>query len=147
MTGMDLLIPSSEMRYQGIIFNLKNFFGDIMVKNNTFDSLQFKFASCSIVNTQNTIDSSYLWTNGNIFQGKTLFYHSNPLNIQFVDNNFTSCNSAVGLIYITKSVNNSTVLIHGNKFIQNSALFGANVIRLDMLESIGYQQNLLNYMI
>jgi nitrous oxidase accessory protein NosD len=147
MTGMNQLSENSEMRYQGIIFNLKKFYGEIMVKNNTFDSLQFKFAACDIINANQTRNETYLWKTGNFYQGKALFYHKNSSNIQFVDNNFTNCNSAIGLIYITRSGDESTVLIHGNQFIQNSALFGANVIRLNLEESVGYQNNLLNTMV
>ena len=127
---------------QGIILNLVNFYGTIMIKNNTFNSLQFKFQNCGIVNINDTNYSSYLWNIVDVMQGKTLFYYNGTSTLQFVNNTFSNCNSAVGLIYIVKKSDDSALLFHNNTFERNSALVGANAIRIDILKSKNYDENL-----
>ena len=147
-TNIVFLPQSSEMRYQGIILNLKNFYGDILIKNNTFDSLQFKFQDWSIKSIENTSNttSSYLWSSGDVIQAKSLFFYKGKSNIQFVQNTFTGWNSAVGLIYIVKTYDHSVVLVHGNTFEQSSSLFGTDVLRIDVLNTVRYNETLTGYM-
>lgn len=44
-TSANFVTSTSEMRYQGIILNLKEFYGDILIKDNEFKSIQFKYES------------------------------------------------------------------------------------------------------
>ena len=136
----------SEMRMQGIILNLVNFYGDIMIKGNTFDSLQFKFENCGIANYNSTDYSNYVWNQSDVAQGKTLFYYNGTSNIQFVNNIFSKCNSVVGLMYLVKMSDDSSILIHNNTFEQNSALLGANTIRIDIIRTVDYNEYVVNYM-
>lgn len=111
-----------------------------------FDSLQFKFESCSIINEEPPDISEYLWPSPEVYQAKTLFYYNGQSNVEFVENAFTNWNSAVGLIYVVKNSDYSGLLIDGNTFENSSALFGANSIRLDILQSKNYTDTLSDYM-
>ena len=51
--------------------------------------------------------------------------------IEIYGNSFTKCNSLGGSIFITReSSYNGGIIIHNNEFIQNSALYYVNVLRL-----------------
>ena len=142
MSSINYVRSNSEMRILGIILNLVKFYGNIMIKNNNFDFLQFRFQDWGIVLVNDTDYSSYLWNSVNVVQGKILFYYNGTSTIEFVSNTSSNCNSALGLIYIIKKTDSSELLFHSNIFQRNSALHGANAIKIDILKSKSYDENL-----
>ena len=133
---------SSEMRYQGIILNLEEFFGPVSVKGNTFDGLTFKFVNWEIREQQN--DNSQGTLGGDASQTKALIYISvrnSP--IEIFDNTFTDCNSLLGLLNIYRGYQyTGSILIHENMFSHNSAISGANILKLYLVTSKNYNEPL-----
>ena len=128
----------SAMKYQGLILNLSDFNGQVTLKDNIFDSLQFKFAHCSIRDQNYTSDYSNLWSLNEAYQLKSLIFMKVYGNVEISSNTFTSCNSVSGLIFLKKYSDSAGILIHSNTFSQNSALIKVNVIRIDMATNLDY---------
>jgi predicted outer membrane repeat protein len=141
-----LMGKDNVMKYQGIILNLEKFYGDILIKGNTFDGLQFKYANWEVTQGSNTFNASSLWGQDDVTQLKALFKIDLYSNVQFVSNTFNGCNSYSGLIVIKKYSNDAGLLIHSNTFTQNSALTVANLVRIDISTSLGYDQAISTYM-
>jgi hypothetical protein len=130
------------MRYQGVIFTLKDFSGPIIIKNSTFSNIKFKFNNCTIVRTAAEHDGNSIFNQGSVNQGKNLFYYSGNSDIEIIDNTFTECNGAIGMIYVVKTTDNSSLLIHHNTFSRISSLEGPTTIQIDILESASYYYDL-----
>ena len=133
---------TSKMMFQGIILNLRNFYGDIVVKNSTFTGLKFKYNNWEeVYNSGTTYDSDNIWGSPTILQAKTLIYVSlNSGQLEIYNNTFKNCNSLMGLIYLHRSSSfNSPILIHQNTFTQNSAIQGANVINIYLWTKSDYK--------
>ena len=148
-TDSQTYVPfDSEMKYRGIILNLRNYYGNIAISGNTFNRILFKFQSWeNIYNRQQQNDVDYIWQNNNgstILQAKTLIY----INVKSGDteingNTFSNCNSQAGLIYLERSSqnNHSPIFIHQNTFTNNSVLFaGSNVLKLHLFTNAGYEE-------
>ena len=86
---------TSKMMFQGIILNLSNFYGNIVVKGNTFTGLKFKYNNWEeVYNSGTTYDSDNIWGSPIILQAKTLIYvkvNSGQLEIYSFWNLETSC--------------------------------------------------------
>ena len=132
----------SKMMYQGIILNLSNFYGNIVVKGNTFTGLKFKYNNWEeVYNSGTSFDSDNVWGSPTILQAKTLIYVKvNSGQLEIYSNTFENCNSLMGLIYLHRSSSfNSPILIHQNAFTQNSAIQGANVINIYLWTNTDYK--------
>ena len=132
---------TSKMMFQGIILNLSNFYGNIIIKSNTFTGLKFKYNNWEeIYNSGTTYDSDNIWGSSDILQAKTLIYIKvNSGQLEIYSNTFENCNSLMGLIYLHRSSSfNSPILIHQNTFTQNSAIQGANVINIYLWTNTDY---------
>ena len=81
-----------------------------------------------------------------IIQEKTLFYHYGNSTLQFINNTFFNRNSEVGLIVSFKMSDDLAILIHNSTFEKNSALLGADAIRIDILRTKDYNETLSKYM-
>ena len=133
---------TSKMMYQGIILNLSNFYGNIVVKGNTFTGLKFKYNNWEeVYNSGTSYDSDNIWGSLTILQAKSLIYVKvNSGQLEIYSNTFKNCNSLMGLIYLHRSSNfNSPILIHQNTFTQNSAILGANVINIYLWTNTDYK--------
>lgn len=73
------------MKYQGVILNLHDFYGTVVVKGNTFSKVTFKYNNCEeVYNSPLEYDSSNLWGTPSVLQAKTLIYinvRTSPLEI------------------------------------------------------------------
>ena len=137
---------SNKMVYQGIILNLVNFYGPVVVNNNTFSSLQFKYKSCEDIYSNNTVlDYDSIWGYyESILQAKTLIYIlAKGRDVEIFGNSFTSWNSLMGLIWIKRMVDSNTpILINSNTFTRNSALqTGANAIKIDLFTDKNFDES------
>ena len=135
---------SSKMVYQGLILNLVDFQGNIYLNGNTFTSVQFKYSTCEDKYTSGTsYEADTIFNTGTILQAKTLIYvNVKNQHVEITDNTFTSWNSLLGLIYLNRvSTQTGLILIKSNTFSKNSALLGANVLKLNLWTSAGYKVN------
>ena len=110
---------TSKMMFQGIILNLSNFYGNIVIKSNTFTGLKFKYNNWEeVYNPGTTYDPDNIWGSPTILQAKTLIYvNVNSGQLEIYSNTFENCNSLMGLIYLHRSSSfNSPILIHQNTF-------------------------------
>ena len=136
------VISTSKMMFQGIILNLSNFYGNIVVKSNTFTGLKFKYNNWEeVYNPGTNYESDNIWGSPTILQSKTLIYVKvNSGQLEIYSNTFENCNSLMGLIYLHRSSSfNSPILIHQNTFTQNSAILGANVINIYLWTNTDYK--------
>ena len=129
----------TNMLYQGLILSLVDYMGSVLIKDNTFNDLKFKFANCELLNdpSEARYDTNTIWKFEDVttgFQMKALLIIDiKSEKIEIAGNTFTENNSEMGLIYIhRKSTFNGLVLIHGNIFAWNSALFGTNVLKVHL---------------
>ena len=132
---------TSKMMNQGIILNLNNFYGNIVLKSNTFSGLKFKYKNWEeIYNTGTQFDQDNIWGEPKILQAKALIYiNVNSGQLEIYGNTFTGWNSLMGLIYLQRSSNYKTsILIHQNTFTKNSAMLGANAINIYLWTNVGY---------
>ena len=135
---------SNPMRQQGLIFNLDSFYGKVHFYDNTIDSLKFKYGACEeYYNDEVTFDGDEMWDdNRDVLQAKGLIY-MNVLSgeVEIYGNSFSNSNSALGLIYLKRYYDESTLmLIHDNTFTGNSALIGgANAIKIDLYHNNLYR--------
>ena len=132
---------NSNMRFQGIILNLSDFFGTISLSNNQFQLLRFSYNNCEeIYNTPSDPDASDIWGSPSILQAKTLIYIKiRTSEVEIYGNTFNNWNSLLGIIYLQRSSTYITpILIHNNVFSRNSAIIGANVIKLYMYTGVSY---------
>ena len=131
----------SEMKYQGIILNLSNFYGTVSFSNNKMQYMKFAFETCEdIYIAQTSTDSADIWGTPSRLQAKTLIYINVKYSlVEIYGNTFTNWNSLLGLIYLQRtSYFTSSILIDGNTFTQNSAIIGANAIKLYLFTSVKY---------
>ena len=141
----------SSMKYQGLILNLSNFYGIVTFSNNQVLNLKFVYNNWEeVYNNATTLDSADIWGTPTILQAKTLIYinvKNSP--IEIFGNTFNNSNSLLGLIYLQKSsAYNSSILIDNNTFTFNSAIMGANILKLYMFTNVAYTASFnLNYMI
>ena len=142
---------NSNMKYQGLILNLNSFYGTIAFYNNQVINMKFAYNNWEeVYNSASTLDSADIWGTPTILQAKTMIYiNVKSSAIEIYGNTFSNCNSLLGLIYLQRSsAYNSPILIHNNLFSQNSAMIGANIIKLHMFTSISYASSFnLDYMI
>ena len=132
---------NSQMKYQGIILNLSNFYGTVAFSNNQMQYMRFAYATCEdIYISQATADSADLWGTPSILQAKTLIYINVKYSSVEIDGNtFSNWNSLLGLIYLRRSSSyTSSILINGNTFTRNSAIIGTNAIKLYLFTSVKY---------
>ena len=132
------ILTGSNMVQQGKILSLQNFYGNVVLKGNTFTGVVFKWQKWEILNQNTPINDvsdsifSPSSTSSNQYQAKSLI-NINVRNsaVEIYENTFTSCNSIFGLIYLRRSATSTgSILIHNNQFTKNSALTGANVLRI-----------------
>ena len=133
----------SKMKYQGIILNLSNFYGNIVLSGNRFLSLTFKYENCEEVYNPSSQDSNSIFGTPSVLQVKSLIYlNSKSEFIEIFNNTFSNCNSLQGLIFIERfSDSDSTILVYNNSFLQNSAIFGSNVLKINIFTNISYTMN------
>ena len=132
---------TSKMINQGIILNLNNFYGNIVLKSNTFSGLTFKYNNWEeIYNTGSSFEQDNIWGSPTILQAKALIYiNVNSGQLEIYGNTFTGWNSLMGLIYLQRSSSYKTpILINQNTFTQNSAMLGANAINIYLWTNVGY---------
>lgn len=135
---LPLVTYVNPMKYQGLLLTLSDFYGKIIIRANTFTSLQFKFAHCNLFEEQQTVNTSSLWSNTEAYQIKTIMKIDVRADLEIVSNVFSECNSVSGLIFLKKYSESAGILIHSNTFTQNSALFDTISIRLDIESTIWY---------
>lgn len=145
-TARNKVEATNVMKYQGMIMTLSGFRGSILIKENTFNSLQFKYERCSIAQSTYSEAPQSLWAGLEVYQAKTLFKIDLYGPVEIVGNTFNSCNSATGLIFIKKLSDTTPLLIHANIFRRNSALEIANVIRIDVRTDLAYNRGITTFM-
>ena len=131
----------SNMRFQGIILSLSNFYGTLSISGNRFVNLKFAFNNCEVKwNSDSVRSSDDIWGSSKILQAKTIIYvNVKSSSVEVFENTFSNWNSLLGLIYLQRSSAYTTpILIHNNTFSQNSAIIGANVIKLYMYTNVAY---------
>ena len=133
--------PSSNMRHYGIIFDLKNYYGTVTIKDNTFDSISMKFENWGIDNLSSFVNDEYLFYDRNVKQNKVLMYFKTHQDVLLIGNNFTSCNGHNSILQFSKRSQDHGILIHQNTFVGNSALDGVSAILLEILTDINYDSN------
>lgn len=135
---------NSKMKYQGVVLNLNQFYGDIALWGNQFIGLTFKYNNCEeVYNPQPTSNPDSIFGDPAVLQLKTLIYiAAKSESIEIFNNSFSHCNSLQGLIFIERySDSSSIMLIYNNTFIQNSAIFGSNVLKISLFTNISYTMN------
>ena len=132
---------NSKMKYQGLIINLNDFFGPVAFYSNHIINMRFSYTNWEeVYNNASQIDPANIWGNPSILQAKSLIYINVKLSdIEIYSNIFSNCNSLLGLVYLQRSSESiSSILLHNNSFIQNSAIIGANAIKIDLFTNISY---------
>ena len=139
---------NSSMKYQGIILNLLNFYGNIVLNNNIYSGLVFKYNNWEEVynSPEYQTNSFSIFGSPSVLQVKTLIYlNAKSDSIEIYNNIFKNWNSLQGLIFIERASNsNSAILIHNNSFFQNSAIFGSNVLKINLFTDISYTTNFIS---
>ena len=110
---------SSNMRFQGIILNLINFYGNIAVFNNSFLNLQFKYNSWEEGdNAETTLDVNNIWGTPSIDQQKSIMnINVKSAVTEIYDNSFIQWNSYNGVIFIMRDLLfNGMILIHNTNY-------------------------------
>jgi hypothetical protein len=154
ITKPTLVSRDLGMQYQGLAITLNAFNGQVIVSNSSFSNNVFKFESCEILpqaddpylplelnstlfNPLNSSDISTLnRNNGSSFDKlqikgviAVLNHSSNALQIS--DSTFENNTGTKGIVTLEVGLGSlRAVLVHGNTFKRNSALFDANVVEV-----------------
>jgi hypothetical protein len=65
---------NNEMRYRGVILNIKSFFGPIILSGNTFTRISFKYSSWEDIYRTQSDNTQFLWQENNAVQIKSLIF-------------------------------------------------------------------------
>ena len=142
MTALTGVSATSKMKYQGVILNLADFYGRVVLQGNTFTGIKFGYQRCELYNLVSATKTNTLWEDSS-----SEYHHVHSLiyinvkssEIEIYENTFTSCNSYSGLIYIYRlSSQNGPVLIHKNTFTKNSAISESNAVRVVLFSDVRF---------
>ena len=146
-----IVSSTSKMAFQGIILNLIYFYGNVAINKNSFSGLKFKYNNWEEQqNSGTTLDTNNIWGTPTVTQQKSaLIINVKSSYIEIYDNSFIQWNSNQGTVFVMReSSYNGGVLIHNNLFLQNSAIYGANVLKIFLYTSSSFYSSYnLSYMV